>query len=330
MDYYDELGISKTATDAEIKRAYRRLAKTYHPDKNKTPEAEDKIRRVNEAYQILGDREKRTVYDRQQSNSSGRMFGNTNFDISDIFSNAFDFNKPRHQKHKFKKTFESQAKTTLTIDFIESILGVSDKIFTHIYRKECSSCNGYGGEFSACPNCAGAGVVNRSDGFISINTTCSKCHGTGKKIGSVCGICSGKGYDDVAEELMINIPEGLESRTKLFVKGKGNYINGSRGDLYIAIDIVENKLYSRNGNDIVMTIDVDILDVLLERTIPVQSFRGDFSIDLDPDTIHDPIILVGKGTKPINGTNYGDFIIKISPQIHKLTDSQKNILETML
>ncbi len=328
MDYYEELGVSKTATEAEIKHAYRRLAKTYHPDKNKTPEAEDKIRRINEAYQILGDKEKRADYDRQRS-SGGRVFGKNNFDISDIFSSSFDFNKPRHQKHQFKKTFESQSKVTVSIDFVESILGITDKIFTHIYKKECGGCNGYGGEFSPCPSCNGSGVINRSDGFISINTTCSKCHGTGKKIGSSCNVCGGNGYSEITEELTINIPEGLESRTKLFVKGKGNYINGSRGDLYITVDITENPLYSRTGNNIIMTITVDILDVLEEKTIPVESFRGDFSIDLDPDTVYDDIILSGKGAKTINGINYGDFIIKISPQIHKLTNEQKNILKMM-
>lgn len=330
MGYYEELGVSKNSSEAEIKQAYRKLAKEYHPDKNKTDEAQDRIRRINEAYKILGDKEKRSIYDRQMNAGSQRQFGKSSFDISDIFSSAFDFNKTHtSHKHKFKKTFESQLKSTITLDFSESILGVNGKKLNHTYKKECSGCKGYGGEFSPCKNCGGAGVVNRSDGFISINTTCNTCQGTGKKVSSKCGSCGGVGYHEISEEVIVDIPEGLESRTKLFVSGKGNYINGSRGDLYITVDIHEDKKYSRNGNNIIMTIDVDILDILEEKTIHVESLRGEFSIDLDPNTISEVIVLSGKGTKTINGTNYGDFLIKLTPRIYRLTEKQKNILKTI-
>lgn len=328
MDYYSELGIDKNATDVEIKQAYRRMAKTYHPDRNKSPDAEEKIKRVNEAYDVLSDKNKKAEYDSKKSNAFAG-FGRSNFDIGDIFSNSFDFNKPRQHKHKFKKKFESQSKTTIQIDFSESILGVTDKKISHIFKHECSKCSGFGGEFQPCNICGGSGSINRNDGFISINITCTSCSGSGKKIISPCTECGGEGYIDTEEELAINIPEGLEVKTKLFVKGKGNLINGSRGDLYITVEILPDPIYRRHNNDIHMTVDVDVVDIMLESSVVCNTLKGEVPIHLTPAVINDKIIQKSMGTKTVNSDTYGDLIITINPTIPKLSDEQKNILKSL-
>jgi DnaJ-class molecular chaperone len=139
-------------------------------------------------------------------------------------------------------------------------------------------------------------------------------------------VCGGSGYTEDQEEMTINIPEGLEEKTKLFVKGKGNYINGSRGDLYVTVEIQPDSRYERIGNDLIMNLEVDVFDVMLEKTITVDSLRGEFSIDLDPTTIYDDVVLPQRGTKTINGNNYGNLIIRLITQIPKLTSEQKNII----
>lgn len=330
MDYYSILGVSKTATDVEIKHAYRRLAKTYHPDRNKSPDAEDMIKKVNEAYDVLSDKRKRSEYDAKKhgTNMFGG-FGRSNFDIGDIFSNSFDLNK-KNTRAKNSKKFESQSKLTIQIDFVDSVLGIDDKKIVNPYKRECNTCHGYGGEFTNCPHCNGNGVINRNDGFISINITCNNCLGTGKKITKACPSCGGDGYVMDEEEMSINIPEGLEARTKLFVRGKGNYINGSRGDLYVTVEIHPDEKYERRGIDIIMFVAVDVLDVLMEKTITVESFRGEFSMDLDPVTISDDVVLPQRGTKSVNGNNYGNLIIKPVIKIPKLTEEQKIILDKLL
>ena len=327
MDYYAELGIKNDASETEIKLAYRRLAKIYHPDRNKTLEAEEKIKKVNEAYGVLSDKIKKNEYDNKKSKTFVG-FGKSNFDISDIFTKSFEFDKNIKQKNnKNCKNFESQDKLTITISFIDSIMGVVDKSVDHTFKHECISCEGYGGMFAVCSNCGGNGKIHRNDGFISINITCNQCNGQGKKISSVCNVCDGHGFLEKKEELFITIPEGLESKTKLLIKGKGNNLNGSRGDLYVTVEINDDAVYSRIGNDILVHLKVSVIDILSENTIDVITFRGNQSIKLHPKTTTTDIVEKGKGTKSINSNVYGDMIIKLVPIIPVLTDEEKNIIK---
>jgi molecular chaperone DnaJ len=330
MGYYEELGVKADASIAEIKTAYRRLAKEYHPDRNKSVGAEDKIKKVNEAYDVLGNKKKRAEYDSSHANVFGG-FGKSNFDINDIFSGShFNFNQsPHHKKHKPKKTFTSKCEIIQDIDFEESVLGVDQKEIEFSYKHECDECNGFGGEFIICEQCHGSGLINRNDGFISINTACNSCKGTGKKRYSDCPKCGSLGYFEIDEKLMIKIPEGLEQRTKLFVKGKGNIINDSRGDLYVNVNISSNEIYKRQGNNILMDIYVNVFDILMEETITISTLKGDLLIDLDSNLIEENIIKKGMGTRSVNGKNYGSLIIMLHIQMPKLTDYQKKIIKTM-
>jgi len=331
MDYYKELEVNKNASITDIKIAYRRLAKTYHPDKNKEFDADAKIKRLNEAYNVLSDNKKRTEYDFTQNTNKFNGFGNSTFDGNDIFSGtAFSKqNQKTKKQHKSLKTFNQKLEITTEIDFIEAIQGVKNKTIKYSYKHECKSCNGYGGEFVDCDICGGIGLISKNDGFININVTCNSCNGTGKHIVNKCSECEGFGYIEKETYIDINVPEGLEQRTKLFVKGKGNYINGCRGDLYISVDILPHKMYKRHGNNIIVTTEIDVFDILLENTVILSTFVGDFDIKLNSTSLEQEIIKNGKGTKAINGTSYGDLIIQLTMKLPILTSEQKEVIKTL-
>ena len=203
------------------------------------------------------------------------------------------------------------------------------KIFVK-YKHECYLCKGQGGIFNTCSSCNGEGVIKKNDGFISINVSCSDCNNTGKQKVSNCENCNGYGYIEKEEEIEINIPEGFEKRTKLFINGKGNYINGTRGDLFISVEIIPNDKYKRQGNNIVMEAEVNIFDVLLENTVTINTFREDVIISLNPSIIKNDIIKPGLGTKSIKGNEYGNLIIKLSLNIPSLTNTQKTIINNLI
>lgn len=323
MDYYSILGIEKSASQKEIKSAYRKLANRYHPDKNKNINDSEKIKKINEAYNILGNVKKRMEYDNKKTNTFNG-FENMNFDFQDIF-NGTTFGKNK-KRNPIKKTFDQKLEITIQICFEEAILGLQNKEIQYNFKKECSKCKGYGGQFVVCEYCNGSGYIKKNDGFISINTTCSECKGTGKSLNHGCDCCGNKGYVYVKETLNIKIPEGLEQRTKLFVKNKGNYVNGSRGDLYITAEIIKHDVYKRKGNNILMNFEADVFDVMMNNIITINTLRDEFDITLDPEMINTPLIRKGLGTKSVNGEVYGDLIITFSLKIPAINKQQKKLL----
>ena len=329
MDYYLELGVSKHASEQEIKLAYRTLAKKYHPDRNKALDAEDKIKKINEAYEVLGDTAKRQKYDEETNlfRSFRTKSENVNFDMSDIFNQSFSGFKPTHKKHNIKKTFKADNEVIIDIIFNEAILGTSNKSINNTYKYECRECTGHGGIYDVCGICEGSGLKHHSDGFISINTSCKHCMGIGKLKIDTCTKCNDMGYIEKIENISIKIPEGLESRTRLFVKGKGNYINSVRGDLYITVNILADESYERQGNNIIFKTQINIFDILLEKNIILDTIKGPVPLALSHDIMQKDTIVTGKGTKNVNSVIYGDMIIKITSEIPKLTLEQKEILK---
>lgn len=329
MDYYSVLGVSRSADATEIKKAYRKLAREYHPDINKTKEAEEKFKQINEAYETLGDEKKKSMYDRPTINSFGNFSGfRGSSDMNDFFSRNFGFSTGT-KKAKQKKTFVSEEKLIINITFEESVFGVDKKTITHSYKSECPQCQGHGGKFDTCYDCRGSGTTLKSDGFISINTTCRTCMGTGLTRTSNCEKCGDKGYSMVVEELDIRIPEGIEERTQLLVREKGHKINGKRGDLYITVKVDEKESYQRVKNDIIQTIKVDVLDILKQNTITVESLRNDITIDLT-DTYHGKeFVFNNQGTKTVKGNVYGDLVLKIETYFPKLSQEQIEKIKTI-
>lgn len=322
MNYYKELGVKRNASDQEIKKAFRKLATQYHPDKNPDKDSEEKIKRINEAYDVLKDRKKRMEYDNNCKNIfSG--FENMNFDINNIFHSS-NFERRRNN---IKKTFKKKSEISIEISLEESVLGIKNKKIDNVFKYECKKCEGHGGTFICCSKCNGTGLLKKNDGFISINTRCSFCMGTGQQKILNCEVCDNKGYIEKNEILCVNIPEGIDQRTKLFVRNKGNFINGSRGDLYITINVLQDKNYTRNGNDLILISTVNVFDILLEKSIIIETIRGNISIDLYPGIMNKEIKIKEKGIKSLNSEYYGDLIINLSLEIPKLTEKQKEIIK---
>jgi len=318
-------------SQSEIKRSYRKLAKEYHPDVNKTKEAEEKFKQINEAYEILGDEQKRKNYDMNNSMNFGSFGGFNSSNISDLFQQSFGGFQdiPKRKKSNHKKTFQDESNIEIYITVEESIFGVDKKTIPNSYKCECNKCFGHGGTFSDCNVCNGTGRVNKNDGFISINVTCTECMGTGQKKTGSCIKCYDKGYLLVAEELDIRIPEGIEERTKLLVRGKGNKINGKRGDLFISVKVIENEEYSRKNNNIYQRAKISAIDILLEKIIQIPSLRENFEIDLKKIENEKTFIFKNKGTKTVNGNSYGDLIIIPDVYYPKLDEKQKEILNSI-
>jgi len=332
-DYYDILGVSKGATEEDLKKAYRKLAMKYHPDRNPgNKEAEEKFKEISEAYAILSDPQKRAQYD-QFGTTEG--FG-ADFDIGDIFSRVFgdffgrgqedifgDFFGHRRREEKSRIQRED-IKVRLTIDFMEACFGVKKKIKVR-RSKICPHCSGTGAEsggLSTCPLCGGTGEVSYTAGFMSIRKTCQRCGGTGKIITKKCKECKGKGFIYSDEDLSVRIPAGVDNGDVLRVRDKGN--NG--GDLYIYIDIKPHKLFKREGKNIYIKLPISFVQATLGAEVEVPTIHGKEKLSIPPGTQNDEtFVLRGKG---INADGVvGNEIVKVFIEVpKKVTKEQKRIL----
>ena len=344
-DYYDVLGVSKTATDDEIKKAYRQLAKTYHPDVNKDHDAEEKFKEVQEAYDVLKDPQKRATYDQfghaafdapggQQSGFGG--FGG--FDFDDIFGSFFG-GGARQQARPGGPIRGQDSLTRIKINFMDAINGreVNLKV---TFDEQCSHCHGSGAESPndvvTCPTCNGAGSVLQQQqtlfGTMQSQVTCPKCRGSGKIVKENCHACSGKGYNRVKSDLKIKVPAGINNGQQIRVAGKGKRgeNGGENGDLYIEIQIAPHEYFTRDGNDIHITIPLDFVDVALGTDIEVPTVYDTVTMKVPAGTQPNTVLrLKGKGVKAMRGNTVGDQFVKIEVETPtNLTKKQKEVLET--
>lgn len=297
-DYYKILNLPINASKDEIKASYRLLAHKFHPDKKHTID-DNIIKIINEAYDTLSNDEKRKKYDLKN-------------------------NTINHSK--LTKTFNMDINQELVITLEESLLGAS-KLITHEFKSSCTSCSGYGGTYSICNKCNNSGVIQSSSGFLSINTTCNQCSGIGLVKISGCSICKGTGYHYESEDVEVNIPEGILTKTKILIKGKGNHDSNKRGNLILHITINDSIYYTRKENNIYYTHSVDAIDILMGNEILINTIKGDISLIIDYENT--PIIMKGMGTKMINSDIYGDMVINIKPIFKSLTKIQKDILSKL-
>ena len=244
--------------------------------------------------------------------------------MNDIFSN---FGFGQQKKTQRKKKFSATLKMTIDIDLEESILGINKKTIKHIYKVECNGCNGYGGELDNCPDCFGKGMKQQTDGFVSIMVTCKKCIGEGKILVKGCKKCATNGYTEQVEEIELKIPAGIDETTQLVARGKGNKINGKRGDLFITVRIDKTSRFRREKQNLILPLIVDALDILKQKTITVQGLEKTYEIDLSDGFHGKNFIFPQDGIKSINNDTYGDFIIELMVEFPKLTEEQLQILE---
>ena len=361
-DYYEVLGVDKNASEEELKKAYRKLAKKYHPDANpdNKKEAEAKFKEVNEAYEVLSNPEKRKMYDQfgtadPQSGfgGAGGPFGNGTYtystsgfsgfddfgDLGDIFSSFFGggFGGSRSQRNNGPRK-GADLKYDLEISFEESFLGTERYI--NINRNEvCSTCHGEGARpgthAETCPICHGSGqikqVQNTILGQMQTMRTCTNCHGTGKVIKEPCETCKGKGTVRKQVRLTVKIPAGIDDEQTVVLKGEGEpgEKGGEKGDLYIRVHVKRHSIYTRNGNNVHCDVPITFTQATLGAELKIPMVDGTQEIYRIPDGTQpgSKFVIRNKGFKNLNGNSNGDFIFTVQVQVPKrLSKEQRDIL----
>ena len=351
-DYYEVLGVSKSASKDEIKSAYRKQAKVYHPDNKQTGD-EVKFKELQEAYDILYDDQKRQTYDQfghaafDQSAGGGAggfngfQGGFGDVDLGDLFGSFFGGGARSRSRANTGPRRGSDTLQRVEISFMESINGKKVKLTVN-YDQTCTKCGGSGARDSSCvktcTKCNGRGtVITRQQSFFGVvqsETTCPDCKGTGKIVTEKCSDCLGKGYKRVKSELDVNIPAGIISGQQIRIAGKGERgVNGGpNGDLYLEIIVRPHEFFKRNGNDIHIDIPIDLVSACLGTKITVPTVYGEIEVNVPEGTQPNAILKVkGKGVKELNGSNYGDqFIHLIIKTPTKLSSEQRKLLNKFI
>lgn len=358
-DYYQILGVSKSASEQEIKRAFRKLAGQYHPDRNKEPLAAEKFKEINEAYEILSDPQKRKQYDTfgtaGQGGSaggnaysqgfggfdfSGQGFNTEDFDLGDIFNQFFGGGSSRGGQEEPTRTRRgADLRYDMKISFEESIYGGKKEI-SFVALSMCPICKGSGskdGKVETCKTCNGRGRVRRVTqslfGNMAVESECPECHGKGQKIVHPCANCRGEGRLRQERELAITIPKGVRDGLEMRFKAQGEA--GERGapagDLYIQFHVSPSKLFDRRGDDIYMTIVIDVPTAVLGGVILIQTLWGEERLKIASGTQSGQIVkLKGKGVDRVGGSGKGDMYITINVKIPtRLSHSEKKMWEEL-
>ncbi|MCH6258495.1 molecular chaperone DnaJ [Puniceicoccaceae bacterium K14] len=358
-DYYELLGASRQATQDELKKAYRKMAVKYHPDKNPgNQEAEDNFKKVSEAYEVLKDEQKRAAYDRYGhaafsnggGGGGGGGAGGPFHDPFDIFSEVFGGRGGGGGGGSIFEEFfgggggggsssggaqrGSDLRYDLEIDLIEAAKGTEKEIS---FRKPttCSKCNGSGAEpgssVTTCPTCAGHGQVTASKGFFSIRQTCPTCNGSGKKIEKICSSCRGEGRVNETTKIKVKVPAGVDTGSKLRSAGNGEAgpSGGPAGDLYIVIHVAEHEVFQRQDENLYCEIPIKFTLAALGGTIEVPTLSGKASVKIPTGTQTGTTFrLKGKGIPSLRGGYYGDQMVRIKVEVPRsLSSVQREKLE---
>ncbi len=354
-DYYEVLGVSKDATEEEIKSAFRKKAKEYHPDINKSPDAPEKFKEAQEAYACLSDKDNRAKYDQFGHAAFENSYGNAgggsyqggnpfgNFDFGDIFDDLFSggfggfggFGSSSRNSTRARKGADTLY--SMKIDFMDAVYGTKRDIELEYYEV-CDDCDGHGGHGEViCSECNGKGTVikqaNTILGTIQTRSTCPECNGKGKTYKSRCNTCKGNGRVKVTKTLTIDIPAGINEGEQLRVSGKGEpgLNGGPNGDLYIEIRIIPHEFYRREGNDIYVDMPVTITDLCLGCKKTIKTMDGYVDIKIKEGSQPGDILRIkGKGINNPDSWKKGDFYLVLKLIIPtSLSRKQKSILEDL-
>ena len=360
-DYYELLGVNKNATDEELKKAFRKKAKQYHPDANPNnkEEAEKKFKEVNEAYEVLSDSQKRKMYDQFGTvdpqgfgGGAGGPFGGGYYsytssgfddfgDLGDIFSSFFGggFGGQRaSNRRKDGPRKGEDLNVSVELSFEESFLGAEKEII--VTRQEtCDTCHGTGAKPGTnpikCATCGGTGQVRQVQntilGQMQTTRTCSACHGTGEIISNPCGECHGKGTVRKSPKVKIKIPAGIADKQTVILRGEGNpgHKGGPAGDLYITVRVRASSIFKRDGNNVICDIPITFTQATLGADIEIPMVDGSKEIYKIPEGTQTgtKFTIRAKGFKSVNSTSQGNFIFKVVVQTPKrLTKEQRDLL----
>jgi molecular chaperone DnaJ len=337
-DYYEILGVDRGTSSEELKKAYRRLAHQYHPDKNPgDPEAEASFKAASEAYAVLSDDEKRQAYDRfghdAFQGSGGDPFAG--FDpfssFADLFSEFFGgdvFGRGRRGGRIGRRG--ADLRYDLEVDFEVAALGGEQRIQIPKH-KPCESCAGLGGERETCPRCNGLGQIQLQQGFFRISRTCDRCAGLGQSLRRACDACRGRGRVETVQTMSVRIPPGVDTGIRLRLSGEGEagYDGGPPGDLYVVLTLKEHPLFERIGEDLHCEVPISVAQAALGCDIEVPTLEGRDSLTLQPGTQSgEQVRLSGKGLPRLGGGPRGDQIVRIFVEVPtRLSDKQRALLE---
>jgi molecular chaperone DnaJ len=347
-DYYEVLEIKRSATEQEIKSAYRRLAVKYHPDKNPgDTAAEEKFKEAAEAYSVLSDAEQRARYDRfghaGVSSSAGANWGAQGFGgIEDILSDLFGFGdvfgggRTSGGSRRSAAQRGADLRYDLEITLEEAAEGMTAQL--RIPRLEsCETCNGTGAKAGtqpeACSTCGGAGQVRYQQGFFSVARTCGACRGTGRVIKNPCGACRGTGRVEREKQMEVKIPAGVEtgSRLRLVGEGEGGTQGGPAGDLYVVIHVKEHERFERQGSNLYTSVPVTFAQAALGSEITVETLAGQQSLKIPAGTQTGTVFrLKGHGMPVLGGRGHGDLYVSVTLRTPTtLTREQRRLLEEL-
>ena len=342
LSYYEILEVSRDADKATIKKAYRKMAKLYHPDRNPDDaDAEHKFKLCNEAYQVLSDDQQRSVYDRygkEGLQGAGGFGGGAGFDdlgsiFEEMFSGFGGGGRSRRQRADADK-YPLDLGVEMTISFQEAVFGCEKEV-NFSYKKSCTSCKGTGaknGQVTTCSQCGGKGQVYMRQGFMTFSQTCPVCHGEGTMVKEKCDECRGNGFVTVDESVTIKVPAGVDSENRLRVSGKGNRSKrGTRGDLYVTFHVTPDPHFMRRGNDVYLEVPVFFTQAALGESISIPSLTGEIELELDEGTRDkQQYRFRGEGIADVHGHGKGDLIAQVDLQYPKnLSSEQRELLEKL-
>ncbi|PCI78426.1 molecular chaperone DnaJ [Candidatus Aerophobetes bacterium] len=357
-DYYQRLGVDKNADQTSIKKAYRKLAVKYHPDKNQDdPEAEGKFKEISEAYEVLSDENKRQIYDQYGADAvqNGGMgagpgggmggfssmedalktfmgaFGGNSDNIFDSFfgggGGGSDSGRPRQGSSK---------KVRLTISFEEAAKGCNKSLMVTNYIS-CGGCKGSGAksqsDIQTCPTCQGSGQVHQSRGFFTMASTCHQCHGAGQVITNPCGECHGYGRKKEKQKVTVPIPAGVDSDMRLKMQGYGDSgeNGGPQGDLYVFIQVEPHDIFSREGDNIILTLPISLTEAALgcKKDIPTLLSKSPIRLSVPIGVQYGKVLRMRhEGMPNVHGHGRGDLLISIAIETPvNLTQKQKKLLK---
>lgn len=356
-DYYEILGISRGASPDEIKKAYRKSAVKYHPDKNPgDSQAEKKFKEISEAYEVLSDDKKRQIYDQYGADAvrgagmggpggpgfstmeealrtfMGAFGGGGGGGGESIFDSFFGFEGGGHDGSRAG----ASKKMNLHLSFEESVKGIEKEVILHNYAS-CEKCDGSGAAsanaIKKCSRCHGAGVVHQTRGFFSMSTTCTQCHGSGKMISDPCTECHGAGRIKKKQQVKIKIPAGVDNGMRLRMSGYGDAGEGGGppGDLYVNISVEPHPFFERQGDDVVIELPLSFTEAALGCKKEIPTPLGSTARLSVPDgTQSDKILRVkGEGFPNVHGQGRGDLLVKVVIETPvRLTERQKDLLRT--
>ncbi len=350
-DYYEVLGVPKTATKDEIKKAYRKLAIQYHPDKNPgNKTAEEKFKEATEAYEVLGDDQKRQAYDQfgfagvEGMAGTQQDYSSVFRDFEDIFSGFGDFSsffgsifgEGAQRRGETRSNYGANLRYDIELPFEKAIFGTTVEIS---YNRDdvCKACGGSGSRDNqgrkVCSTCKGTGQVRRSSGFFAISQPCPVCHGEGTVIENPCQDCAGSGVVKKKQKIRVTIPPGVEDGKRVTVPGQGNAgpNGGPSGDLHVFIHVRPHDMFERQGNDLYCAVSIDFVTAALGGEVVIDRLEGrKISVQIPAGTQNGKLLRIKGEGVPVSGGKRGDLYIKVFVKVpSRLTKRGREILEEL-